>query len=94
MAGPSAAGNAFLRGGIEFPLLVWASSVALAATGGLRFSLDAWLGWADNLSGLWWGVGVAVVGVLVSLVTLGLGRHAPVRVSEPSEEEVPARRAA
>jgi putative oxidoreductase len=82
------------NGGIEFPLLVWASSVALAATGGLRFSLDAWLGWADNLGGLWWAVGVAVVGALVSLVTVGLGRRAPVPVSETVEEEVPAQRAA
>jgi putative oxidoreductase len=64
------------NGGFEFNLLIFASAVALAATGGARFSLDAWLGWADNLSGLWWGVGVAVAGALISLVTLSLGRRA------------------
>src|SRR5260221_2903314 len=64
-------------GGVEFPFLIWTSAVALAAIGGARYSLDAWLGWADNLSGVWWGVGVAVLGAAISLVTVVLGRHAP-----------------
>src|SRR5438094_944030 len=57
-------------GGFEFNLLIWASAVAFACTGGARFSLDALFGWADNLGGLWWGVGIAAVSAAISLVTL------------------------
>ena len=72
-------------GGYEFNLLVLAVAVAIAATGPARFSLDNLIGWADNISGLWWGVGVLALSVLVSAVTLILGRR-------PSAE--PALRAA
>src|SRR4051812_6704388 len=51
-------------GGFEFNLLIWAAAVALAFTGGARFSLDRALGWADNLSGLWWGLGVGGASVV------------------------------
>ena len=63
------------NGGYEFNLLIWAAAVALAATGGARYSLDSAFGWADNLSGAWWGVGAAVGSALVSLLTLVLGRR-------------------
>jgi putative oxidoreductase len=63
------------KGGYEFNLLIWAAAVALAATGGARYSLDNAFGWADNLSGTWWGVGAAVGSAVVSLVTLVLGRR-------------------
>jgi putative oxidoreductase len=68
-------------GGYEFNLLIAASSVALAALGGGRFSLDRALGWADNLSGTWWGVGVLAAGVLAGLFVIIAGRRheAPVR---------------
>jgi hypothetical protein len=49
-------------------LALWTVAVAVAATGPGRFSLDATLGWADNLSGLRWGVGV----LAASLATGGL----------------------
>lgn len=49
------------NGGIEFPLLIATVAVAIAATGPARFSIDRAIGWDDNLSGLWWGVGVATV---------------------------------
>jgi putative oxidoreductase len=62
-------------GGYEFNLLIAASSVALAALGGGRFSLDRALGWADNLSGTWWGVGVLVAGVLAGLFMITAGRR-------------------
>lgn len=52
------------NGGYEYNLALIAASVAIAATGPGRFSIDRWLGWDDNLSGLWWGVGVLVVGVV------------------------------
>ena len=85
--------NGFWNGdnGIEFPLLVWAGAVSLAATGGARFSLDRAFGWADNLSGVWWGVGVAVVGAVVSLLTLTLWRRpeAPAAASPEAETKLP-----
>jgi putative oxidoreductase len=51
------------NGGLEFPLLIGTVAVAVAATGPGRFSLDRALHIDDNLSGLWWGVGAAVVAV-------------------------------
>jgi putative oxidoreductase len=52
------------KGGFEFNLSLIAAVVCLAATGPGRFSLDHAFGWDDNLSGLWWGVGVLVLGAL------------------------------
>src|SRR4051812_19068642 len=49
-----------MDGGYEYNLLIWTAAVALAATGGARYSLDAAIGSADTLSGFWWGLGVAV----------------------------------
>ena len=62
-------------GGYEFNLLVLAVAGAIAATGPGRFSLDAAIGWDDNLSGLWWGVGVIGASAFVAAVTLTLGRR-------------------
>ena len=56
-------------------LLIIAAAAALAATGPGRFSLDRAFGWADNLSGVWWGVGVLGAGALSSLFLLTLGRR-------------------
>lgn len=84
------------NGGYEFSLLVWASVVALAATGPGRFSLDSWIGWAGSISGLWWGVGVLVLSLIAAAVTLTVGRSAPAPVEAapaPSADE-PAQRAA
>lgn len=80
------------NGGYELNLLVLTAAVALAATGPARFSLDNLIGWADNASGLWWGVGVLAVAVLVSALTLTLGRRSPAARSLQAAE--PARRAA
>jgi len=52
------------KGGYEYNLLLLAGAAALAATGPGRFSLDRAFGWDDNLSGVWWGVGVLAVGIL------------------------------
>ena len=79
------------NGGYEFNLLVLASAAALGATGGGRFSLDNWFGWAGSLSGLWWGVGVLAVGGLVSLVTLTLGRRADVPAAVEEHESATLR---
>jgi putative oxidoreductase len=53
------------NGGFEFNLLIWTGAVAVAAIGPGRFSLDHAFGWDDNLSGFRWGVGVAVVSLVV-----------------------------
>ena len=65
------------KGGYEFNLLILGAAAALAATGPGRWSLDRAAGWADNLSGTWWGVGVLVVGALVAAATLTAGRYHP-----------------
>ena len=64
----------FRREKPEAPLLVLAIAVALAATGPGEASLDAALGWDDELSG--YGIGGAVLGIaaLVTFFTITLGR--------------------
>jgi putative oxidoreductase len=47
--------------GYEYNLALIAVVVAVSATGPGRFSVDRAIGWDDNISGLWWGVGVLVV---------------------------------
>jgi hypothetical protein len=64
------------NGDYEFNLLVFTAAAATAATGPGRFSLDNLYGWADNISGLWWGVGVVGVAAVVSALTLTVGRGA------------------
>ena len=71
-------------GGYEFNLLIYAAAVALAATGGIRFSLDNALGIADNLSGLWWGVGAAGAALLNSFFMLTAGRTHPAGAHQPA----------
>ena len=68
--------NGFFNGdgGVEFPLTLAAVAVAVAATGPGRFSIDNAIGWADNISGLWWGVGVAAAAAAISAVTLTIFR--------------------
>jgi putative oxidoreductase len=51
------------NGGLEFPFLLGTIAVVVAATGPGRFSLDRALHIDDNLSGLWWGVGVAAIAI-------------------------------
>jgi putative oxidoreductase len=76
-----------INGGYEYPLSIWATAVGVAAMGGGRFSLDALIGWADNLSGLWWGVGVLGASLLLCAMTLTLGRHSPrPRAAVPANE--------
>jgi hypothetical protein len=84
------------KGGYEYHLTLWAAAVSLAAIGAGRFSLDALIGWAGNLSGLWWGVGVAGLSVVVSAFTLTLGRRPeePVEVVQPARDDDTRLRAA
>jgi putative oxidoreductase len=63
------------NGGYEFNLVLLTVAVAVAATGPGRFSVDRAVGWDDNLSGLWWGVGVLGAAAVLTVLTLGLGRR-------------------
>ena len=76
------------NGGYEFNLVLWAAAVAVAATGPGRFSLDRLLGLDDNLSGLWWGVGVLGVSLLGGLLVLATREVIP----EPEALEQPLER--
>jgi putative oxidoreductase len=78
--------NGFFNGnqGYEFNLSLIAVAVAVAATGPGRFSLDRLIGWDDNLSGLWWGVGVLVAAALGAAATLTVMR------SRQAPNELPA----
>ena len=69
-------------GGYEFPLVMLATAVAVAATGPGRFSADRAIGWDGEISGLWWGVGVLGVALLISAATL-----ATRRLAKPQPEE-------
>ena len=74
------------NGGYEFNVLIIASAVALATTGGTRFSLDNAFGWADNLSGLWWGVRALAAGAVIATGLLSpLGRKPEAKVASQPE---------
>ena len=62
------------NGGLEFPLSLATIAVAVAATGPGRFSIDRALGWDDNISGVWWGVGVLAAALVISFLTVTVGR--------------------
>jgi putative oxidoreductase len=72
------------NGGIEFPLLIATVAVAVAATGPGRFSIDRAIGWDDNISGVWWAIGVVVVAAAVTLVTVATTRRARVQAAAPA----------
>jgi putative oxidoreductase len=63
------------NGGLEFPLTVATVAVAVAAIGPGRFSLDNAFGWADNISGVWWGVGVAAAASAITALTMAVFRQ-------------------
>jgi putative oxidoreductase len=70
--------------GSEFELAYLVVAVSLAATGPGRFSLDRAIGWDDNISGLWWGVGVVVVAAVISFATLSAMRTKPAPEAAPA----------
>jgi putative oxidoreductase len=61
-------------GGYEFNLAIIAVAIGVAAAGPGRFSLDRAAGWDGDLSGVWWGVGVAAAAVVAALITLTVAR--------------------
>jgi putative oxidoreductase len=76
------------NGGYEYNLVLWTAAVALSATGPGRFSLDNALGWADNIAGLWWGVGVLALSLAGGALVLALREQPP----EPADAEAPLTR--
>jgi putative oxidoreductase len=64
--------RAFMLGS-ELELAYLVVAVSLAATGPGRFSIDRAIGWDDNISGVWWGVGALAAAAVVSFLTLTLG---------------------
>ena len=72
------------NGGFEFNALIAAAAIGLAAIGPGRFSLDHAIGWDDELSGVWWGVGEAGGALVVSSLTLTLGRRRPSVAESPA----------
>jgi putative oxidoreductase len=76
------------NGGYEYNLLIWTAAVAVAATGPGRFSIDNALGWADNLSGVWWGVGVLAASLAGGLLVLATREMQP----EPEAADAPLAR--
>ena len=63
------------NGGVEVPLVLATVAVSVAATGPGRFSIDRLIGWDDNISGVWWGVGVAAAAIVISFLTVTVFRH-------------------
>jgi putative oxidoreductase len=72
------------NGGYELNLVLLTVAVAVAAIGPGRFSVDRALGWDDNLSGVWWGVGVLGVGVALAAATIGALRTSPAITPKPA----------
>jgi putative oxidoreductase len=72
------------NGGLEFPLVLATVAIAVAATGPGRFSIDRALHWDDNLSGVWWGVGVLGAAALISVITLTVFRRQPAMQENPA----------
>ena len=63
------------NGGLEFPLTIATVAVALAATGPGRFSIDRLIGWDDNITGVWWAVGVGAAAIAATAINLRVFRH-------------------
>jgi putative oxidoreductase len=78
------------NGGYEYNLVLATVAIAVAAIGPGRFSLDRAFGWDDNLSGLWWGVGVLVASLVGGAMVLALRTPAPPETPVAESEPAPA----
>jgi putative oxidoreductase len=63
------------NGGLEFPLSLATIAVSVAAIGPGRFSVDRAIGWDDNISGVWWGVGALAVALAITSITVATTRR-------------------
>lgn len=74
------------KGGYEFNLALLAGAVAIVATGPGRLSLDRLIGWDDEISGLWWAIGVFAAAMILSVLTLAT-RHVEPADAQANERE-------
>jgi putative oxidoreductase len=65
------------NGGYEFNLVLWAVAIAVTASGPGRFSVDHAVGWVDNITGVWWAVGVLAASVIAGAAVLMLREQQP-----------------
>ena len=77
--------RAFMAGS-ELELAYLVTAISLAAIGPCRFSLDRAIGWDDDLSGLWCGVGAFAAAAVVSFVTLTFFHSKPPPQTAPQAE--------
>ena len=77
--------KAFMLGS-ELEIAYLTIAVSLGAIGPGRFSIDRAIGWDDNISGVWWGVGALGVALVVSFLTLTLWRNRSVSEQEPAAQ--------
>ena len=77
--------KAFMLGS-ELEIAYLTIAVSLAATGPGRFSIDRAIGWDDDISGLWCGVAALGAALVVSLLTLTLGRTRPAGEQESAAQ--------
>jgi len=77
--------RAFMAGS-ELELAYLVTAISLAAIGPGRFSLDRAIGWDDDLSGLWCGVGAFAAAAVVSFVTLTFLHSKPPPQTAPRAE--------
>jgi len=85
-----AKGFSLSKGGYEYNLAILTVALGVAATGPGRFSLDALIGW-NGLSGLPWGLAVAVAAAATSVLVLTVGRAPQIAAPEGpgTERRVP-----
>ena len=77
--------KAFMLGS-ELEIAYLTIAVSLAATGPGRFSIDRAIGWDDDISGVWRGVAALGAALVVSFLTLTLGRTRPVGEQESAAQ--------
>jgi putative oxidoreductase len=79
-------------GGIEFPLVLLVAAIAVTMTGPGRFSTDGLIGWDGAISGVWWGVGVLALAIVISTLTLATRRTEQPKLQEehPVERDADA----
>ena len=82
------------NGGYEYNLVLWTVATAVSATGPGRFSLDHAFGWDDNLSGVWWGVGVLALSIVGGALVLATRKPATPEAPAAAEESDTAAAAA
>jgi putative oxidoreductase len=62
------------EGGFEYNLVLIAVAVGVTMTGPGSYTLDAALGWAGSITGVWWGLGVLGAGAVLTALTLAVFR--------------------